>query len=135
MDKNSKVYTVLYSKLPEIEKDRFEKLRDSLYYIIHFEADYNIIQHYLYSKQLENIPNINCEITVEDIRNYLGLESTIGLRNGKISDLFYYFNNPHTMDCYDTNDKNGFYRKCSLLTFNFDSNQILTNVYTGSFAY
>ncbi len=33
MNKKTKVYTLHYAKLPEIEKSRFEKLRDSIEYV------------------------------------------------------------------------------------------------------
>lgn len=79
IDKNAKVYTVQYSKLPEIDNARFEKLRDSLYYILHFQLEYIDVQHYLFTKQVENISNVQCEITISDVRKYFGIESHTGI--------------------------------------------------------
>lgn len=135
MEKNSRVYTVLYSKLPEIEKDRLEMLQDSLEAVLYYPHDYNMIQHFLFVKQFDSLINIECPISLSDIRKYFSVESQKGTHNEKIHSLYYWFNNDSSPDCYDIKDNNGFYRKCSLLTFQFDENQILTKVNTEFFAY
>ena len=134
MDKNSRVYTVQYSKLPEIDKDRFEKLRDSLVYIFYFQLDYRDVQHYLFTMQVENISNIQGEITISDVRKYFGVESHAGIGRDNITHLFYYFNNFKIGDCYTQPDKRN-YSTCRLISLNFDENQILKNVNTEFFGH
>ncbi|MCZ2101723.1 MAG: hypothetical protein LC107_09315 [Chitinophagales bacterium] len=102
VNKETKVYTLHYAKLPEIEKSRFEKLRDSIEYASYIPHDENMVKHYLYSKELKNLSKIFCEISVADIRKYFGRESASGTNNGIIHSMFYWFNGINYDNCNPT---------------------------------
>jgi hypothetical protein len=137
MDKETKIYTVYYSALPEISKNIFERLRDSIENVEYIPQNYDMIKHHLLCTQLINLKNTNCKIKLKDVRHFFGVESETGTNKGKVETLFYYFNTNSHPQCYENIDKyknlwcnTGISEKmhCSLLSFSFDEQQILIDV-------
>ncbi|HRI01073.1 MAG TPA: hypothetical protein PK006_08480 [Saprospiraceae bacterium] len=135
-DNITKVYTLNYSKLPPLRENEYRRLSDSLQLATYLPYNENQVKHFLYCKSLENLPKLNCQIKVSDIRKYFGLEYDKGTKNGQIHSLFYVFNNFLNPKCFTQVDANsGKVRKCSTLTFKFTEELILEKVNIESFAY
>jgi hypothetical protein len=134
-NKKTKVYTLHHSKLPDLSHDRFLELKDSLENITYLSYDINMVKHFIYCKELESLITEKCHINLSEVQKYYGRESSRGSNFGQVHSLFYFFNNNSYKECYDKNDRNGSDRKCSMLTFKFDENQILVGVFTESFGF
>ena len=128
MDKDTKVYTLHYDAMPKIDKDAFEKLKDSIELATYAPRDYRVIKHFVYSEQLQNLTKINCEISLRDIRKYFGKESAQRTEKEQIFGLIYRFNTIYEPDCYDPNAFGSRFLGCSNLNFYISNKQILTNV-------
>ncbi len=128
--KETKIYTLHHSKLPDITKERFRMLADSIESSTMIPQNYNMTKVFLYCSQLEHLLKMDCKISLSDIRKYFGTESTTGSKNGITDTLFYYFNNISYPNCYDKFGNTSKTLRCSLLVFQFDDKQILTNAIT-----
>ena len=133
MNKETKVYTIDYTKLPEFDRTMHQMIIDSLENMFIFPPNDSLIKHTIFSEKLRSIINIGCEISIKDIRLFFGKENTIGSKDEKILWLGYFFNNTSYPDCYSRYEHGGPYSKCSLLRFEVDENQILTEVITDHF--
>ncbi len=130
MNKETKVYTLLFSKLPDFDRVMHQKMIDSLEKLMLIPPHDSIVKHAIYSQQLRNLAHLGCEITVKDIRMYFGKETRIATKNQKIIWLSYIFNNISYPDCFDRYAEFGAYSKCSTLRFLVDENEKLTEVDT-----
>jgi hypothetical protein len=128
MNSESKVYSTNYSAMPNLKEERYLQLCDSITtYVSFLPCDQNTAKQFLYNKQLKSLLNLNCNITVADLRKYFGEETAKGTKKDMVTHLFYYFNNSYK-DCYDKKDNNDIYSRCNLLTFIFDSQQRLIEI-------
>jgi hypothetical protein len=136
IDKSTKVYTLNYLKLPPLSQNEFRRLSDSLQYASYLPHNENQVKHFLYCIRLENLSKLKCQVKISDIRKYYGVEFDKGTKNGQIHTLYYVFNNSLNPNCYSHDDANsGKERKCSILSFQFNEEQILKKVNIESFAY
>ncbi len=133
MNKETKVYTLFFSELPDFDRAMHQKRIDSLEKLMFIPPHDSIVKHAIYSQQLRNLAHLDCNITIEDIRKYFGRESTIGSINTKILWLDYVFNNISYPDCFDRYAKSGAYSKCGTLRLLVDEKGRLTEVLTGYF--
>ena len=132
INKETKVYTLQYSTLPNLDNDRYIQLRDSLLNvsITYYPGSYNSIKHFLYCNKLQDLLLDTCKISLSDVRKYFGIESKYGINKIAAHSLYYFFNNSSYPDCYD-NDANIVRElKCTSLSFVFDENQVLIKVNT-----
>jgi hypothetical protein len=132
-NKETKVYTLNYNKLPDFERSTYQKMIDSLENLTYIPPNDSLIKHAIFSKKLRSLTNIGCEITIKDLRKYFGVETRVATKNDQIVWLSYFFNNTSYPDCYSKYGHGGPYSKCSLLRFEVDENQILTKVITDHF--
>lgn len=133
-DKNTKVYTLYHSKLPDLNFNEFNRLKDSLESVNYLPIDLNHVKHFLYCKKIKEIIKLNCQVNSDKLQRYFGKASSIGTDNGKIKSLFYLFNFEGRPDCYERYAEFGPYSKCSLLTFVI-KNEIVIDVLSESFGY
>lgn len=132
-NKETKVYTLNYNKLLEFERSTYQKMIDSLQNMTYIPPNDSLIKHAIYCQKLRSLINIGCEISINDIRKYFGIENRIGSKDEKVLWLGYFFNNTSYPDCYSRYGHGGPYSKCSSLRFEVDENQILTKVITDHF--
>jgi len=52
--------------------------------LTYFPPNDSTIKHAIYSQKLRSLENIGCEISINDIRKYFGIENAIGSKNEKI---------------------------------------------------
>lgn len=133
-NKNTKVYTLHYSKLPDLNHDRYLKLSDSLENITYLPHDINMVKHFLYCKELKALIQPNCKMTIKMLRDHFGEESNKGTENDEIHSLFFLFNFEGKPDCYERYAEFGPYSKCSLLTFKVEK-ETITDVLSETFGY
>ncbi len=133
MNKATKVCTLNYGKLPEFYRKLIQRMIDSLENMTYISPNDSLIKHAIYCQKLRSLKNIGCEISINDIRKYFGIENAIGSKDEKILWLSYFFNNTSYPDCYSRYAEFGAYSKCSTLRFEVDENQILTKVITDHF--
>jgi hypothetical protein len=134
-NKNTKVYTLDYSKLSGLTKDKWNAFSDSLYNFYFLPCDTNCVKHYLYYRQLQNLDKLDCNINIKDVQKHFGNESLAGTKNDEITTLFYYFNNKSNMDCFEDTKSLTKFNKCSAIIFSFDSNQVLKEIIVDDFSY
>ncbi len=133
MNKETKVFTLHYNKLPDFERSTYQKMIDSLENLTYIPPSDSLIKHAIFSKKLRSLTNIGCEISINDIRKYFGVETRVATKNDQIVWLSYFFNNTSYPDCYSRYAEFGAYSKCSTLRFEVNENQILTKVDTDHF--
>jgi hypothetical protein len=133
MNKETKVYTLDYTKLPEFDRTMHQMIIDSLENMFIFPPNDSLIKHTIFSKKLRSITNISCEIKYEDIIRYFGLASELGTKNEIVHSIFYWFNPLGNIDCYTKDSEFGPHNGCSLLIFKINKSQILTEVITDHF--
>ncbi len=124
---NSKVYTIDYSTIPDVESDRYKQVCDSFTNTTYLPCNQNIAKCKIYNQKLESLVKLNCSVSVSDFRKYFGVETRLGTDNERITNLFYYFND-FEEDCYNKNHNNNRYARCSLLVLDFDIYQRLIAV-------
>ncbi|NOT37435.1 MAG: hypothetical protein HOP11_08665 [Saprospiraceae bacterium] len=128
------IYSIDYAKLPC--PSNFTEIKIKYEKIIGLELDSLKVKVMAYrEKFLEASPSLK-GVTITEIRKYYGKETTNAFRNGRISELQYYFNGIGVVDCYTPYDEIGTdYNHCSLLSFELDSNEKLEKVNVLNFFY
>lgn len=133
INKETKVYTLNYNKLPDFERSKYKKMIDSLENLTYIPPNDNTIKHAIFCQKLRSLINLGCEISIIDIRKYFGVETRVATKNYEIVWLSYFFNNTSYPECYSRYAEFGAYSKCSTLQFEVNENQILTKVITDHF--
>ena len=133
-NKKTKIYTLYHSKLPDLNFNEFNRLKDSLESVNYLPIDMNHVKHFLYCKKIKEIIKLNCQVTSDNLQKYFGKASSIGTDNGKIKSLFYLFSFEGRPDCYDRYAEFGPDTKCSLLTFVINNERVV-DVLSESFGY
>ncbi len=128
MNKETKVYTLLSTKLPEFDRTMYKYKIDSLGNLFLIPPTDNMIKRLIYSQQLKSFLNLGCTVTIEDIRSYFGSESQSGTKNNIIHSMYYWFNGVEDNDCFSKYAEFGPFNTCSLLSFDIDENQNLKDV-------
>ncbi len=134
-NKNTKVYSLDYTKLPELSKDRYLEIGDSINNIYIFPCEKNCAKHYSYINEILKLSKLNCSIYLNDIQKYFGKESLTATKENKITALFYFFNNQSNNDCFMDVKSLSSFDKCSTIGFKFDSNSVLSEIIVDSFSY
>jgi hypothetical protein len=83
-----------------------------------------------YGKMLMQLSN-SCDQppTLDEVqKNFIKPSDKGTNKQGEIRSLFYYFNPINNSNCYDVNQKNGAYKNCNVLTFEFNSQGVLNGM-------